>query len=127
MTRTRRTLAGLLTAGLVASPLALVASPAAAADRDFRYGGADIDLEVDKDDGEFDIDVDIDDAKPGSRWRIVMKHDGKRFHSRKHRADGDGDVDVDKERPNTAGKDVFVITIKKVGKKKAATRTFRMQ
>lgn len=111
-------------AALLAAPLSLVAaSPAAAADREFRCAGADVDFDVERDDGRFEVDVDIDNAEPGSRWRIVLKQDGKRYHKKVHRADSDGEIDIDRNRPDTAGKDVFKVKVKKIGGPKACTRT----
>jgi len=120
----RKITATIGTAALLATPLSLVAaSPAAAADREFRCAGADVDFDVEKDDGRFEVDVDIDDAKPGSKWRIVLRHDGNRFHKKVHRADNDGEIDIDKNRPNTNGKDVFKLKVKRIGGPKACTRT----
>lgn len=121
----RRTLATVATAGLLATPLAvLAAAPASAdADREWRYAGAKLEFDVEKDDGRFEVDFDIDNAKPGSTWRVVIRHDGKVIHKRTHRADREGDVDIDKVRPNTKGKDVFKVKVTKVGKKKATKRT----
>ncbi|MDP9820341.1 hypothetical protein [Nocardioides massiliensis] len=123
MRNLRKTTAAIATAALVATPLTLLtATPASAADREFRYAGADVEFDVEKDDGRFEIDVDVDDAKPGSRWRVVLLHDGKRFHNRVHRADSDGEFDIDRKRSNTKGKDRFVLKIKRVGGPKAAKR-----
>jgi hypothetical protein len=128
MLNLRRTTATLGAAALVAAPLTLMtAAPASAAEREFRVAGADVDFQVEKDDGRFEVDVDIDDAQPGSRWRVVLWHDGKRFHKRVHTADNDGDVDIDKNRRNTAGKDVFKVKVKKIGGPKAKTRTIRLR
>ncbi len=120
----RRTTATVAAAGLLATPIAL-ASPAAATDKDFRVGGADVDFSVEKDDGRFEVDVDIDDAKPGTRWRITLWHDGQRFFKDTRRAGSDGDVaDVERNRPNTRGKDVFKVKVKRVGGE-SKTRTIR--
>ena len=126
MTAARRT-AVLVGATMAASSLVLTttATSASAADREFRYAGAEIDYDVEKDDGRFEIDVDVDDAKPGSRWRVILKHDGKRFHQAVHRADSDGELDIEKNRANTSGKDVFTLKIKRIGADKAAVRTIR--
>lgn len=119
----RKTIAALGAGALLATPLALTASPAQAADREFRCGGADVDFDVEKDDGRFEIDVDVDDAKRGSKYRVTLRHNGKVFHKKVHRADGDGDVaDIDKKRPDTRGKDRFKITVKKIGGPKACSR-----
>ncbi len=128
MLNLRRTTATIASAALVAAPLTLMgAAPASAAERDFRYAGAEVDFEVEKDDGRFEVEVDVDDAKPGTRWRVVLRHDGKKFHNRVHRADREGDVEIDKNRRNTAGKDVFKVKVKKVGTKRAATRNIKMR
>lgn len=122
----RRLTATLATTALVATPLAIAtASPAAAADREFRYAGAEIDFDVEKDDGRFEVDVEIDDAKPGSRWLVVLRHDGQRFHKAVHRADRDGEIDIDKDRRNTRGADTFKLRVKRIGADKAVTRTIR--
>ncbi|PJJ47833.1 hypothetical protein CLV56_4092 [Mumia flava] len=130
MTTMRRITATLGAGALLAAPLTvLTAAPASAdaeRDREFRVAGAEVDFSVEKDDGRFEIDVDLDDARPGSRWKIVLRHDGKRFHKRVHRADRDGDIDIDKVRRNTAGKDVFKLKVKKIGGPKKV-RTIRMR
>ncbi|WP_148573668.1 hypothetical protein [Nocardioides caldifontis] len=117
MSKTRTTTAALGAAALVATTLGMTAGPAAAdgKDREFRIGGAQVDFSVEKDDGRFEVDVDIDDARPGSKWRVVLWHDGKRFHKKVHRADREGDVDIDKRRSNTKGKDTFKVKVEKIG------------
>jgi hypothetical protein len=104
---------------LLAAPIGLAAGPAYAdgpqKERHFRVAGAKVDFTVEKDDGKFEVDVDIDNAKPGSRWRVILKHDGKRYLKQVYRADREGDVDIDKNRPNTKGKDVFRVKVKKIG------------
>lgn len=128
MTAMRRTTAALGTTALLTS-LGLVAGPAHAdgpeKDREFRVAGAEVDFSVSKDDGRFEVDVDIDDAAPGSRWRVVLWHDGRRYHDKVHRADGDGDVEIDKDRRDTRGADTFKVRVKLVGGA-GATRTIRM-
>ena len=123
----RKTMATVGAAALLAAPLTVLgAVPASAADREFRIAGAEVDFDVEKDDGRFEVEVDIDDAKPGSKWRVVLRHDGKVLHNRVHRADSDGDIEIEKSRPDTAGKDVFKVKVKKIGGKKA-TRTIRVR
>jgi hypothetical protein len=122
----RRTTATLGAAALIATPLTVMTTaPAAAADREFRYAGAEVEFDVEKDDGRFEIEVDIDDAKPGSRWRVVLWHNGNRYHKRIHRADSDGEIEIEKKRRDTRGKDVFKLRVKKIGANKAATRVIR--
>lgn len=115
---------------LLAAGTVLVAAPAHAdgpeKDREFRVAGAEVDFSVSKDDGRFEVDVDVDDAAPGSRWRVVLRHDGQRFHSKVHRADSDGDIEINKSRRDTRGSDTFKVRVKKIGGG-AASRTIRMR
>ncbi len=126
MTTIRRITATLGAAALVATPLA-VASPASAAEREFRYGGAEVEFSVEKDDGRFEVDFDLDYARRGERFRVVLKHDGKTFHKRVHTVDREGDIEIEKNRRNTAGKDVFKLKLKKIGGPKAVTRTITLR
>jgi hypothetical protein len=130
MTNIRKTIAAVGAAALFATPLSMIASPAHAdgpeKEREFRLAGAEVDFSVEKDDGRFEVEVDIDDAKPGSKWRVVLRHDGKRFHNKVHRADGDGDIEIDKTRRNTKGADTFKVRVKKVGGA-SKSRTIRMR
>jgi hypothetical protein len=130
MTRTRKSIAALATTALLAAPVTLLAAGPAQADddkeREFRVAGAEVDFSVEKERGRFDVDIDLDDAKRGSKWRFTLRHDGKVVYNKVKRADSDGDVDIDLKRPNTAGKDTFKLTVKKVGgPKKSRTIAFR--
>lgn len=127
MINLRRTTVTVTAAALLAGPLAMLGtSPASAADREFRYGSAKVEFDVEKDDGRFEIDVDLDRIKqPKAGWRIVLRHNGKVFHNRIHRAGRDGEIDFERKRPDTRGKDAFTIRVKKLSAKKAAVRTIR--
>lgn len=117
------------TAAVSVGAFAAFAGPAHAdyeRDREFRVGGAEVDFGVELDDRRYDVDVDIDDARPGSRWKVVIRHNGSKIHSQVHRADSDGEVDIDKTRSNTSGKDRFKVTVKPVGKK-GKSRTIVMR
>lgn len=120
----RKSTATVAVGALLAAPLSLLGtSSASAADREFRYAGAKVEFDVEKDDGRFEIDVDLDNIKqPKAGWRIVLRHNGKVYHNRIHRAGGDGEIDFERKRPNTRGKDVFTIRVKKLSAKKAAVR-----
>lgn len=117
----KRTTATMGVAAMFAAPM-MTAAPAAAAEREFRYGGAEIEYEVEKDDGRFEVEVEID-GKRKDRWRVVLWHDGKRYHKKVHR----GDVEIEKNRRDTKGKDVFKLRVKKVGGPKAKTRIIRLR
>lgn len=125
----RKTIAVLGVVTLAAAPASLLASPAHADGPgkhvQFRVSGAHVDFKVQKDEGRFDVDVDLDRAKRGSSWRVVMWHDGERFHNKVHRADIDGDVDIDKRRDDPPGADTFKVRVKKIGGD-SKTRTIRM-
>jgi hypothetical protein len=126
MTNIRRITATMGAAALVAAPLA-IAAPASAAEREFRYGGAEVEFSVEKDDGRFEVEVDLDDARRGQKFRVVLKHDGKTFHKRVHKVNREGDIEIEKNRRNTAGKDVFKLKLKKIGGPKAVTRTITLR
>lgn len=122
----RRGAATVVATSMVAGSLALLgASPAQAAEREFRYAGADVDFEVEKDDRRFEVEVDIDEARPGDRFRVVLWQNGQRFHKKVHTADRDGEIEIDKKRRDTKGRDVFKLKIKKIGGPKAVTRVIR--
>ena len=116
MSPLRRPVAAVSTLAVLSVPaLALTATPAHAVDKSKRCDGARMELSVEKDDGRFEVEADVDDANPGSRWRIVMRHDGKRFFKDVRRADGEGDISIDRDRRNTAGRDVFKLRVNRVG------------
>ncbi|WP_030485003.1 hypothetical protein [Nocardioides aequoreus] len=121
-TTLRRSIATATIAGLVAGPLAVMtAGPASAKEREGRCSGAEFQLEVEKEDGRFEVDADIDDARPGERWKVALRHEGRLYVNKTYRADGDGDISIDRNRPNTRGKDTFSMTVKKVGTSKRCT------
>lgn len=107
-------IAGVGAATALAIPAALlVASPAQAdSDRTIRCGGAEIELSVDKEFGVFEIDGSIDNAKPGSKWRVALRHEGKVYYKAVRTADREGEIDVERIRKNTAGKDTFSLAVR---------------
>ena len=123
----RRTTATVGAAALLATPMALLSSsPASAADREFNYAGAKVEFDVHRDDGRYEIDVELDNVKqPKAKYRIVLRHNGKVFHNKAHRAGSDREIEIEKNRPNTRGKDTFKLRVKKASAKKAAVRTIR--
>ena len=120
----------LIAATAVAVPGALLlAAPAAHADVD-RYGSiarGSWEFSVDREDGGFEVDLDVDRVAPGTTWRVVLRHDGKRVLARTLRADHEGDVDVDVWRPNTPGNDTFRFNLRNTrsGAKASSTITVR--
>ena len=81
-------------------------------ERTIACGRAQVELSVDKEAGGFEVDGDVDNAKPGSTWKVVLRHDGTQVLARTLKADAEGDLDVDTLRPNTAGSDVFTFRVK---------------
>ena len=119
MSLTRTTVAALATCALAATSFSLVAAGPAHADgpeksQEFRFAGTEVDFSVEKH-KKFHIDVDLDDAAPRSRWRLVLRHDGKVVHDRTYTANREGEVEFTTYRRNTAGKDTFKLTVRKVG------------
>lgn len=116
MNALRRTTTATGAVALLAVPATLlVTAPAQAVDRSERCDGARIELSVEKDDGRFEVEAEVDNAPRGSQWRVTLLQDGNRFFTDVRRADDDGDVSVDRDRPDTAGKDVFKLRANKVG------------
>lgn len=114
------TAAGLATA--VAVPAALLAGTAPAyadTERAVRCAGAAVELSVDRERGGFEVEADIDDARPGSRWRIALRHDGALVTRVVRTADAEGDLGLDRFRRNTAGKDTFTLTATRLATGKA--------
>lgn len=107
----------LTTAGaLLAAPAAvLVAAPAHAdVERHGACGGGWYEFSIDREGNGFEVSVDLDRVKPGSKWKVVLHHDGKRFFNRTVRADYEGDLDVERYRGNTQGKDRFKFRVSRV-------------
>lgn len=109
-------LAAVGAAAAVALPVvALVAAPANAAydiEKQKRCGDARIELSVDREAGGFEVNADVDNATAGSRWRIVLRHDGTQVAKVNRRADNEGDVEVERWRRNTQGSDTFKMRAK---------------
>lgn len=127
MTRRRRSTALLSTGALLAAPVVLLAAPAHAdADRSGACGGGSFEYSVERDDGRFEIELELEDVKPGSRWKVTLRHDGNRYYQRTLRADDDGDLDVERSRKNTRGKDAFKFRLDRVKGSAACTRTITL-
>jgi hypothetical protein len=106
-----------------AGTTALVAAPAHAdVERRGTCAGATYELNVDRERGGFEVDADIDNARVGSEWRVTIRHDGKVATSRVLRADDEGELDLDTFRRNTAGKDVFKLTVTPAGGASCSTK-----
>jgi len=94
----------------------LVAAPANAdVEKRGTCAGASFELNVDRERGGFEVDADIDNARVGSSWTVAIRHDGKLATSRVLTADNEGELDLDTFRRNTAGKDVFKLTVTPAG------------
>ena len=116
MSPLRRPVAAVSTLAVLSVPvLALTAAPAHAVDKSQRCDGARMELSVERDDGGFEVEADVDDAVPGSRWRLTLRQDGRRYFKDVRRADGEGDISVDRRRDDTSGRDVFTLRVNRVG------------
>jgi hypothetical protein len=125
----KRTAAGIGAATLVAVPatLALSSSPAAAdVERHGACGNATYEFQVDREAGGFEVSADVEHATPGSRWRVVLRHDGHRFFRDVLRADHEGDLDVERWRRNTAGDDVFTMKLTRLATDRTCTAKIRV-
>lgn len=128
MNKLLTTTAVLGSTALVAVPLTLLATTSASAvEKSGTCGGARFELDVEKDDGRFEVEADIDNARPGSQWRVVLRHDGKVVYNQVRTADREGDVSVDRDRPNTAGDDRFRLNVRKVGTDTICSRVITLR
>lgn len=103
-----RTTALTAAGALLAAPAVLIAAPAHAdVERNGACGGGWHEFSVDREGNGFEVNLDLDGVKPGSKWKVVLRHDGKRYFNRTIRADYEGDLDIERYRGNTKGKDTF--------------------
>jgi hypothetical protein len=85
------------------------------AERSTACGQGRLELGADRERSGIEVDADLDDAKPGSTWKVVLRHDGDKVLTRTLTADHEGDADLDVLRPDTSGQDVFTVRAKQVG------------
>ena len=112
-----------LLATAAAGTTVLVAAPASAdVDRTGTCVGATYELSVDRERGGWEVDADLEGARPGSSWRVALRHDGQVVTSKVHTADAEGEIDVDAWRRDTAGSDSFVLKVKPVGGTSCTTK-----
>lgn len=128
----RNTIA-LTTAALTAGAATLAVAAPAHADGPERHAagtvaGARYEISAEKDNGRFEVDADLDGVAAGSTWRMVVRHDGTRVATRTASAvrDDDGGYDVDfrdVRRADSAGKDVFRVTLTRTDGAGSVSRT----
>jgi hypothetical protein len=74
---------------------------------DCTNSNADWRIEVEHEDGGFQVDVRIRSEVPGQVWRLRIRHDGNLFYDQNRTTNEDGEIRIRRQRPNTAGEDVF--------------------
>jgi hypothetical protein len=94
-------------------------------ERTVQCGNAHVELSVDRERTGFEVDGDVDNARPGSRWKVVIRHDGDKVLARTLTADGEGDLDVETRRPDSAGDDVFKLKVKNLASDRVCTVTVK--
>lgn len=95
--------------------VALAAPAQADVERRGTCAGATFQLAVDRERGGWDVDADVEGARASSDWKVTIRHEGKVVATRTLRADDEGELDLDTFRRDTAGKDVFRLTVRPVG------------
>lgn len=113
------------TSALIAVPATVLVSAPAHADveRHGACGGGHYEFSVDREAGGFEVSLDLDYVQPGSRWKVVLRHDGNRYLKRTLRADYEGDLDVERWRSDTTGQDTFKFRAKRVNGSASCSRT----
>lgn len=110
-----RTTALTAAGALLTAPAVLIAAPAHAdVERHGACGGGWYEFSVDREGRGFEVSLDLDRVKPGTKWNVALRHDGKRYFKRTLRADYEGDLDVERYRGNTQGKDAFKFRVSRV-------------
>jgi hypothetical protein len=88
--------------------------------------GAHYDISIEKD-RKFEVDADLEGVAAGSRWKMVVRHDGKKVGTRiAHAVRDDGRYEVDFDdvhSANTKGKDRFKVTLKRINGHGKVVRT----
>ncbi len=120
---------------VVAGGSTLLLTPPAHADLEKHargtVAGARYDISVEKERGHFDVDAELDGVAARSAWKMVVRHDGAKVATRTARAtrdDGRWEVDFrEVRRPDTAGSDVFKVTLKRTDGAGKVTRTLRFR
>jgi hypothetical protein len=102
------------TAALTAAMLIPVgAPPAVAGDNDVRRSGScsrnsDWKLKLSPEDGRLEVEFEVDQNVVGARWRVTMKHDGRRFFRGRRVTRGpSGSFEVRRVVDNHRGRDRF--------------------
>lgn len=133
MNTSAKTTALLAASTLLAAPLATVAlaaapSSAAPADREKRgtCAGGTYELQAEREDGGYEVTVDLDRLAPGSQWKVVLRHEGKRVAAVTRTADAEGDVELEAYRKGTPGPETFSFRATPVGGGKGCAATVRL-
>jgi hypothetical protein len=122
-------------AGALVGGSALIAMPAASAHADGpekdvhgSVAGARYEISIEKD-RRFEIDAELEGVSAGSKWKMVVRHDGKRVATQRAHAvrdDGRHEVDFhDVHSGDTKGHDYFTVTLKRIDGQGKVTRTIR--
>jgi hypothetical protein len=128
----KRTMALTAATALVTGTGTMLAAAPAHADGPEKHaygsvGGGRYAISAEKEHRYFEVDAELDGVAAGSTWRMVVRHAGKRVGShtaRAHRDDGRYEVDFREfNLRNTAGKDTFRVTLRRVNGSAQVTRT----
>jgi len=70
--------------------------------------GSDWKYKVKRDDGRLEAEYEVDQNRKGDRWRVRLKHDGKRYFRGTRVTRGrSGSFDIERKVPNHQGVDRF--------------------
>jgi hypothetical protein len=71
-------------------------------------GGSDWKYKVKRDDGRLEAEYEVDQNRSGDRWRVRLKHDGRRYFKGTRTTRGrSGSFDIERKVANHAGTDRF--------------------
>ncbi|GAA1929285.1 hypothetical protein GCM10009737_33980 [Nocardioides lentus] len=115
-----------LTAGT--ATVALAGPASADVDRNGSCGGATYEFSVDRDDdrrNSYEVTADLDNAG-GTKYRVVLKQNGKTFYNVARTADREGDIEVERNRSNTRGADTFLLQYRNTTTDQVCRTTIRV-
>ncbi|MGH2773810.1 MAG: hypothetical protein ACRDJT_00055 [Actinomycetota bacterium] len=71
-------------------------------------GGTDWKYKVKRDDGRLEAEYEVDQNRSGDRWRVTLKHDGRRYFRGTRVTGGrSGSFDIERKVSNHRGVDRF--------------------
>ncbi|WP_104105140.1 hypothetical protein [Nocardioides sp. 616] len=110
----RKTIATATLLALPATALVAASGPASAdAERRGACGTGRYEFSVDREGPRYEVALDLDRLGAGTRWQVVLRHNGRRLAKVVRTADREGDLEVERVARNKRGRDTFAFTARR--------------